>query len=91
MLSAQEVWHTNSSPCSVTAVPKVCFAFTDHPITVLAVGTLLRLYFLLIGLRASATVAKRNEVVLQRILPPKPGIRSEVIEASGPMCCWWSR
>ncbi len=33
--------------------PKIRFAFTDHPITVGAGGILLRLYFELIGLRAS--------------------------------------
>jgi hypothetical protein len=32
--------------------PRICFAFTDHPITVWAGAILLRLYFELIGLRA---------------------------------------
>lgn len=49
---------TGSPPYS-----KICFAFTNHPITVRAEATLLRLCSQLIELRVSEPIVKRHELI----------------------------
>lgn len=58
---------TGSSLC-----PTNRFAFTNHPIAVRAEATLLRPCSQLIELPASETIAKRNELIVQRVHVRKP-------------------
>lgn len=58
---------TGSSLC-----PKIRFAFTNHPITVRAEATLLRLCSQLIELRVLEPIVKRHELIAQRIHVRKP-------------------
>ncbi|MFO0776434.1 MAG: hypothetical protein U0223_02360 [Nitrospira sp.] len=59
--------------------PKIRFAFTDHPITVWAGAILLRLYFELIGLRATLTPW----------LVPFTKTSNNQIPAADVLLAWW--
>ena len=59
--------------------PKIRFAFTDHPITVWAGAILLRLYFELIGLRATLTP----------VLTPFTKTSNNQIPPMDVLLAWW--
>ena len=66
-------------PVASPLYPKIRFAFTDHPITVWAGAILLRLYFELIGLRASLTT----------VLTPFAKRSNNQIPAVDVLLCWF--